>query len=383
MIAIFHIYAADELTCHITPPENSTPESYNMFWGVRHSGSYDSGFFDRYHNSVYQKIIFGQDSIYIQGLMRYGQPYKWWIKGAIKGNKAIFSHREPIGRVIDNRRESKNSDIYLFTCEDGGKIPAHSADSCYNLKEDLILDYDADRHTLSNPNHWFCFRPVCVGNNPDTEWESWPYNMTEPGMDFNYGQCYFDRILITPSSDEPDTPLAPQFSLINLNGIDYFELLGNHVTENGLSTYPGNLTYVVYVKENINRRFYPSSSREYLMEGKGNEICKAKYEGYIPYSVIWPEQEEKPRPRKIYYKVQSKPFIESYAIIEGKFYSEYGELKGAYESDRAYLDNSGIEAIGDENEADGAVYDLTGRRVSRDNLAPGIYISNGQKFIVK
>lgn len=55
------------------------------------------------------------------------------------------------------------------------------------------------------------------------------------------------------------------------------------------------------------------------------------------------------------------------------------------ESEPAYLQEAGARDVVKENEVkkEDAVYDLTGRRVSRDNLAPGLYISNGRKFIVK
>jgi len=36
-----------------------------------------------------------------------------------------------------------------------------------------------------------------------------------------------------------------------------------------------------------------------------------------------------------------------------------------------------------QQQGDGYTYDLMGRRVNPDNLTPGIYIKNGQKFMVK
>ena len=48
------------------------------------------------------------------------------------------------------------------------------------------------------------------------------------------------------------------------------------------------------------------------------------------------------------------------------------------------LDNtSGIGSVSTDKVADGMVFDLSGRRVANDRLKPGIYLSNGRKFIVK
>ena len=48
------------------------------------------------------------------------------------------------------------------------------------------------------------------------------------------------------------------------------------------------------------------------------------------------------------------------------------------------LDNtSGIGSVSTDKFADGMVFDLSGRRVANDRLKPGIYLSNGRKFIVK
>ena len=48
------------------------------------------------------------------------------------------------------------------------------------------------------------------------------------------------------------------------------------------------------------------------------------------------------------------------------------------------LDNtSGIGSVSTDKAADGMVFDLSGRRVANDRLKPGIYLSNGRKFIVK
>ena len=48
------------------------------------------------------------------------------------------------------------------------------------------------------------------------------------------------------------------------------------------------------------------------------------------------------------------------------------------------LDNtSGIGTVNTDKVADGMVFDLSGRRVANDRLKPGIYLSNGRKFIVR
>ena len=44
---------------------------------------------------------------------------------------------------------------------------------------------------------------------------------------------------------------------------------------------------------------------------------------------------------------------------------------------------SGIGSVSTDKVADGMVFDLSGRRVANDRLKPGIYLSNGRKFIVK
>ena len=44
---------------------------------------------------------------------------------------------------------------------------------------------------------------------------------------------------------------------------------------------------------------------------------------------------------------------------------------------------SGISAIETDRPADGKTYDLMGRTVNGDNLAPGLYIRDGKKFMVK
>ena len=44
------------------------------------------------------------------------------------------------------------------------------------------------------------------------------------------------------------------------------------------------------------------------------------------------------------------------------------------------IDESGVESITDENQQDKVIYDLQGRKVSGENLAPGIYVIDGMKI---
>lgn len=56
---------------------------------------------------------------------------------------------------------------------------------------------------------------------------------------------------------------------------------------------------------------------------------------------------------------------------------------GVFPYIQLYRVSSGVSDITDAAEENAAVYDLMGRRMTHDNLAPGIYISGGKKFIVR
>ena len=47
------------------------------------------------------------------------------------------------------------------------------------------------------------------------------------------------------------------------------------------------------------------------------------------------------------------------------------------------ISESGVESITDENLQDKVIYDLQGRKVSGENLAPGIYVIDGKKTVIR
>ncbi len=364
----------DNVPC-VIPPESINQESYVMFVGRKNYDThfYGSGIHDENIWGGCQYVKISKDSIYIKNLMNYGIPSGWWIKGAIKDNKVTFSRNDIIGRVINNNMEYERCYLYLFTCEDGALNPSHDPDYYYNLDEDLVMDYDPVDKTLSNPNHRFCFLPVEKLFSPAGRWTRWLRYYSDPSKDYTYGECYYDRILLKPCSDIPQIPNPPQIKIVKLNGEDYFQLTGDYYGIDDILLNPTRLWYKIYIDGEL------IDVSNYTME---------QYEGYnfyrnvcdgLWYRVIWAEDEDLPRGRKMYVKVPDREYHIVYATLVYRMHA----LNEEYESLPGYLNNSGLDDIKEENEADGAVYDLTGRRVSRDNLAPGIYISKGQKFIVK
>lgn len=228
----------------------------------------------------------------------------------------------------------------------------------WTVEEDVLLDYDSDRKWIHNPASciWVSDNKVdwdCTGGR---EGPLWPWSV-------------YDDFELFYVPEGPLTPRVPQFKLGTYNDPLTWEekkclLLSGCVTsEEGPSMHYYRLYFRVYVDgQPYVLSYWEDEPRYDLWMDYGG---RKTWDGYGK-SVLVPFD---------------RPFREAYAVMVYK-YEDGSEVVSA---PAPIVDVSGVDEIFRDNSEDVAapVYDLSGRRVKPDRLAPGVYIRNGKKFMVR
>jgi len=213
------------------------------------------------------------------------------------------------------------------------------------LDEDVALKYDADRKWL------YTTQAIWI-----TGWGKWQMEASSKEGPFwpddLYG-CY--ELIYVP--DGPLTPQAPRFTYVtDSNGKKCMKLNGNVFSVEGPAMHFDQLKFRIYIDGNPKLGYYDYAEWHYGHDFSGWNIIEVSLE-------------------------YEEPFQEAYAVMVYK-YEDGSEVVSA---PAPIVDISGVDEIFREDPEDvsAPVYDLSGRRVKPDRLAPGVYIRNGRKFMVR
>ena len=291
------------------------------------------------------------DSIYVKNL--FPESGSLWLKGRLENGKAIFNR----GDVVASRGEVKRLGVYSWMMDDPSD-PKKIMLSPVN--DNLSFDYDPITNTLSNPSA--AFDGVAdIDLNVKMDFYKLAYN--KPSV-------YIDAE-ITPWENKPLTPQSPVI-IAKLGVIDMFEqgphaeFLLSDISQEGMLmdserlyyhfTINDNIPVEVTLKDNYGRD-YVTADIPFNYSGHLNEqeTCVIQ-NGYRWY---------------VYYDSDDIEKISIQLIYEAACDKRYSDLV------------TGIDEIAGPSPAteSPAVFDLQGRQVDPDRLAPGIYVRSGRKFI--
>lgn len=320
----------------LCPPEGTQIEEWDCY------RSNAAGRID--HGDHPTEVAAANDSLYFVFYRvdnAYFAPESSWVRGHIDGNKVTIKNGLRLYGMG-----------YLFSCEYWSEseyyMEGYSRRTWYAraLDDDIVFDYDAERKWLHNPNHaiWMSDDGSTYYQDSSThEWSLWPENLLN-GYELTY------------VPEGPLTPQPPKFTYeIDSDGRRYMKLDGNLFSEEGPAMNFRKLCFRIYVD--------------------GKQVPDNDLRGH----------RDKPTSDGWHYKTASiefnEPFQEAYAVMVYK-YEDGSEIVSA---PAPIVDVSGVDEVfrEDMDDINAPVYDLSGRHVQPERLAPGVYIRNGRKFLVR
>lgn len=353
----------------ISPPEEAQIETWDWYANTLIGGSRLSRKLD---------VALFEDSIYFRlydigtGVGPMEQPFAVdsWIGGEVNNGKLLVKRAQQLmsyNYTGESGSPDYNSPIpykYFNSCKYWSeKYSEDSRNSSYFVKtltEDIDFDYDSQKKWIHNPS---C--AIWTSDLVDDEagWSGdvpvWP----EP--------IYLDfELMYAPEG--PLTPQAPEFYLETCPFYNqkYLILTGNIFSKEGPAMHYYKLYFRIYIDGKLYEYKYHNGEPETdIWWGYGGRSIENG--GHLlHYTHIRYDE-----------AIFKKPFNTTYAVLVYK-YEDGSEVVSAPST---LVDVSGIDEIfkEDAEAANAPVYDLSGRIVRPDQLAPGIYIRNGKKFMVR
>lgn len=341
------------------PPLESTPDicqvvSYNIDGASCCKGAKNYNLSSdtpmEYLQGMLGNMVLTNDALYLNNTAGIGSCN--WIKGDITGNTVTFKRGQALGR------SGRKLGTYALD------IPGNNIYQRVAIKpveEDLTLTIDVNAKTLSAPSAAFTCAPEI-----DNKIEIYP-EQSDILISWNDVVCGAD---VRPWTDQPLKPMSPlnlrySFSysgdIIDVN-IPYF-------SEDRTMLDPSKLYYRFYLNGNP---YYP-----YFLQSRG--IWEIPFIGHSVLS--YSEQENilaKDTLREIYTGYE---FDDDTDVLGCQTVYYGGD--SITESDIVYYTESSVDAIASENQTDAPIYNILGQPADKNNLAPGVYVSKGNKFIAK
>ena len=291
-------------------------------------------------------LVIDNDAIYMSGIA--GNSANKWIKGTIEGDKVRFKNVSPFGRT----------GLYLstYSIEKSG-----DNNILMPVNEDLVFNYSADGFPyLSDANFGFMATAV-----PEES-----KNMDDTFMNLFWCNVNFDA-QIAKFEDIPMTPQEPYNIYYNSYIHNYLSFYISNISAEGYVMDPDQL----YYRALLNGEPFTFAGEEFGLQGEVSEIPFNAY--YLSSTSI----DYGLNTFNEYQRVIAVPAISGSAEweIELIYYGGGEKRYSMGSSTMADVDQISIEP----RIADNIVYDIFGRIVNPDNLTPGLYIKNGQKFIIR
>ena len=344
----------------IVPPEGYEEEDYQINF-IPFAQTYLSSFDGDQDASLRLKVVRTEDSFYIKGLGFFDGP-DVWFKGRIEGKRVVFPQW--------NEEVNSAYGLYMTAVkvEHSVEIPGqrvHFLMTVTPLSEDIIFDYDPTTGNLTNPSSVFiCDTPPFGSYGYDVTGDN-AERILSWSLDF-----YNEAEIIRIPEDVVYRPYRPSYSYY-WNNDKIYGLKINYRDANGYMMDP----YKMYI------RFHSKSGPiewEYL------NMDNWEYEtgDKIPFGRFYHDTV-----RYItgmgYNLSNNQPY--PFTIPSYVERSEISWVELIYEDGGATWSSTSVDRIIDDSasvDENAPIYDLTGRKVDPNNLAKGIYIRNGRKFIV-
>ena len=347
------------------PPSNLSVIDYQLTYDAPVPEYWDNRF-DSERKRIGKRVraVFYDNDVYFQGCS-YGNPFGW-IKGRIIGDNIIFSNGLLSTVTTQSSYHSYSpgtleclyaADYIKDSSYMSGGDTSHGTSTYYYKyfpnNKDLILNYNPTTGVISGIEKIFVFVSG-IDDYWKYEMETWEGEIwdPQPGKQNIYSNPVFSKI--------PKGAQIPQKPIINKDNTihgSYYDTSGN-----------------VMVLENLFYRIYENGDAVTFYKASPKSLWFDYPSTNVPFICLNPCEEF--------------PDFDEYFSFPFKSYSDGAEVTAelVYYQDGAEHSSSGVGSVTDDStpgDAVAPVYDLAGRKVSPDNLRPGIYIRGNQKIIVR
>lgn len=264
-----------------------------------------------------------------------------WVRGYIDGDEVTIKS----GLKFDRG-------LYFCSCKYWTQLVSYGDGRYHTLyyaetvDDDVLFKYDANKKWL------YTLQDIWITSSYPDKWLMEASSKEGPFWPDDLYACY--ELIYVPEG--PLTPQAPRFTYeTDSDGKKYMKLNGSVFSIEGPAMHYDKLKFRIFIDGEQNPA-YDYAIRYYGHDFSGWNILQWNVE-------------------------YDRPFREAYAVMVYK-YEDGSEVVSA---PAPIVDVSGVDEIFRDNSEDVAapVYDLSGRRVKPDRLAPGVYIRNGKKFMVR
>ena len=347
----------------VVPPAGYKEEDYQINF-IPYSEYFPMHSYVKGKASLRLKVIRTSQEIYIKGLSKVipGNP-EVWIKGKIQGKKVVFDNSQVIGIGRNNEIMYLTSLKSSVDREDITREGSRYTLITESIPETLTFDYDETSGSLRNPSNDFGL------TNSKEIYRKDSYTWADPYIDFFWVVDYFqDSEIIKVPENYQYRPLSPKIDNRGKWTLDYLDI-------NGYMMDPDRIFVQVYDSDN-----------------------QPMYQLYIDYET-WCQGYTLDFPFGTLYLEYLTGRVDNTYILSNNMKSMYGVWKdpsqkddyiSTYKANLVYMGDgyvaqsnpelSGVEQImEDDSTRQSAIYDLTGRKIKKENLSPGIYIINGKK----
>lgn len=337
----------------IQPPSGYEAEKYQITFGP-----YASAFEDKTAGLLLNCIVAGNE-IYFQGMsniLNEGND-ELWVKGNIRGNKVVFENGLPLGVNTSCSLLYFNSMDYYWgnygTHYDYLRVKATSLDT------NLEFDYSEDK--LSNPSSSFGFPKEPYGN-----WETTTSivgGVSPTAFGFH---DFFYKPEIKKIPKKRQVPQKPRMSYSSKN--EECTISATYFDTEGYVIDPSKL-FIKITRYGLPLLIDPSDINEKYCYHLPLELLPLEMINQVMF-----DDKGMIGPSSYYFTLKN---AKEYGDTVELLYINGDEIISSNEADAKVEINESYPNIDD------ATYDLSGRKVNPSNLAPGMYIRNGKKFVVK
>lgn len=354
----------------IIPPAGYPEEDYQInFMPFPQTYGYSRSEQESKKASLLIKAVRTPDTFYLKGLSFFNNP-DLWIKGEIRGNKVVFPNATFIGYNNEGKELYMNSVKYEHVpYSSPGR--GHMVIDITALGEDLIFDYDPITGNLTNPSACINFE-----SKPNYSWEQ-DLVLDSFILAFIRTCDFFNEseIIKIPEGYEykPCSPIIKKYYSGEC------EIRVNYQDAHGYMMDPYKM-YLVFYKNDGDPLVFNCLDVETMTKEETTEVPYATQYVYITKGL------DGIGPNLVNNQV-FKPFPHSLDFPEGVGWAQliykdddgYTSSSPSFSSVKLPVEDNAPFGI---NEDKDVIYDLTGRRVNPQNIAPGIYIRNGKKYII-
>lgn len=311
------------------------------------------------------KVAFDGNDVYLNAFSDYMED--GWAKGTVEGNKVVFRGAQYLGPYFSAPEREQYAHIYFVPCK---HADAANADDDFDVADELVFDYDAETRTLTATDAF----AINAGKKTINEFIIYD----EPKL-YPYIEVLTE--LTSPVILEDDTAPVSDAVYLDENGNGLgsftFELSDKDLSGNLLNT--SNLSFTLYKNDvpmvvtpelfvGVPESFVGGTNIPFIAFTSGDDF----YFDFKTGAYFFLDTPKTMSVRMNYVDTDGQvhhSLRNGYDFVERKVLVDMGEPSE---------NPDGIDTLPSSSGAQGAVFDLAGRRVSGMQKGLNLVVENGQ-----